>query len=123
SLLPGGGHAAGVADGTDERPKMSRAMINSRPYPAPTVVAAIQRPPVRRCAYGVPMSVAEEKPALDTILLKVLEAVPFQLTTDGGAEAARQRFKELPRMPIHPGLRVEDHSVAGPAGAIPIRGY
>jgi hypothetical protein len=39
------------------------------------------------------MSVAEEKPAVDAILLKVLEAVPFELTTDGGVEASRQRFR------------------------------
>ncbi len=69
------------------------------------------------------MSVTEEKPALDTILLKVLEAVPFQLTTDGGVEAARKRFRQLPRKPIHPDLQVENHTVAGPAGAIPIRVY
>jgi acetyl esterase len=36
------------------------------------------------------MSVAEGKPAVDAILVKVLEAVPFQLTTDGGVEASRQ---------------------------------
>jgi hypothetical protein len=30
------------------------------------------------------MSIAEEKPAVDAILLKVLQVVPFQLTTDGG---------------------------------------
>ena len=43
------------------------------------------------------MSVAGEKPAVDAILQKVMDAVPFQLTTDGGAEAARQRFRDLPR--------------------------
>jgi acetyl esterase/lipase len=69
------------------------------------------------------MSVAEEKPTLDAILLKVLEAVPFQFTTDGGVEAARQRFRQLPRKPIHLDLRVENHTVAGPAGAIPVRVY
>jgi acetyl esterase/lipase len=69
------------------------------------------------------MSVAEEKPALDAILLKVLQAVPFQMTTDGGVEAARQRFRQLPRKPIHLDLRVENHTVAGPARAIPVRVY
>src|SRR6185312_8270417 len=65
---------------------------------APTIAAAAQRRLVRECAYGVPISVAEEKRAgrksPDAILLKVLEAVPFQLTTDGGVEASRQRFRD-----------------------------
>jgi acetyl esterase len=69
------------------------------------------------------MSVAEEKPGVDAILLKVLEAVPFQLTTDGGVEGARQRFRDLPRKPVHPDLRVEHHAIDGPAGPIPIRVY
>jgi len=73
------------------------------------------------------MSVADEpavSPApLDAILQKVLEAVPFQLTTEGGADAARQRFRELPRRPVHPQLRVEDRIIDGPAGPLPIRLY
>ncbi|MGV0871263.1 alpha/beta hydrolase [Mycolicibacterium sp. XJ879] len=69
------------------------------------------------------MSVAEEKPAVDAILQKVLKAVPFQLTTDGGADAARRRFRELPRREVHPELRTEDCTVDGPAGPIPIRVY
>lgn len=69
------------------------------------------------------MSVAEEKPAVDAILLKVLKAVPFQLTTDGGVESARQRFRDLPRRPVHPDVRTEDRSIAGPTGPIPIRIY
>jgi acetyl esterase len=69
------------------------------------------------------MSVAEEKRAVDAILLKVLEAVPFQLTTDGGVEAARQRFRDLPRRPVHPDVRTEDRTIEGPAGPIPIRIY
>jgi acetyl esterase len=69
------------------------------------------------------MSVAEEKPAVDAILLKVLEAVPFQLTTDGGVEAARQRFRDLPRREVHPDVRTEDRTIDGPAGPIPIRIY
>jgi acetyl esterase len=63
------------------------------------------------------------KPALDAILQKVLEAVPFQLTTDGGPEAARQRFRDLPRRPVHQDLRVEDRTIDGPGGQIPIRLY
>lgn len=62
---------------------------------------------------------SDDKPALDDILQKVLEAVPFQLTTDGGAEAARQRFRDLPRRPVHEDLRVEDRTVAG----VPVRLY
>jgi acetyl esterase len=69
------------------------------------------------------MSVAEEKPAVDAILLKVLEAVPFQLTTDGGVEASRQRFRDLPRREGHPEVRAEDRTIDGPAGPIPIRVY
>lgn len=73
------------------------------------------------------MSVAEEGPAsqepIDAILLKVLEAVPFQLTTDGGPEAARQRFADVPRIEIHPEVRSEDRTIEGPAGPIAIRIY
>src|SRR6478609_9829492 len=74
------------------------------------------------------MSVAEEKPPAsrkppDAILLKVLEAVPFQLTTDGGVEASRQRFRDLPRRPVHPDVRTEERTIDGPAGPIPIRVY
>ncbi|HEV7421126.1 MAG TPA: alpha/beta hydrolase [Mycobacterium sp.] len=60
---------------------------------------------------------------LDAILQKVLEAVPFQLTSDGGPEASRQRFRDVPRRPVHPELRVEDHGVDGPVGPIPVRLY
>ncbi len=70
---------------------------------------------------------ADEAPVsptpLDAILQKVLEAVPFQLTTDGGAEAARQRFRDLPRPPVHPEVRTEDRTVDGPAGPVPLRLY
>jgi hypothetical protein len=60
-----------------------------------------------------------DRPALDAILEKVLEAVPFQLTMDGGAEAARARFAALPRRAVHPDLRTEDRSIAG----VPVRVY
>jgi acetyl esterase len=73
------------------------------------------------------MPVADDSPAsstpLDAILQKVLEAVPFQLTSEGGPEAARQRFRDVPRRPVHPELRVEDHTVDGPAGPVPVRLY
>ncbi|BBY66554.1 lipase [Mycolicibacterium helvum] len=60
---------------------------------------------------------------MDAILQKVLEAVPFQLTVDGGVEEARRRLRELPRRPVHPGLRVENRHIDGPAGPIPVRVY
>lgn len=73
------------------------------------------------------MSDAEVGPAspepVDAILLKVLQAVPFQLSTEGGPEAARQRFSALPRVEIHPEVRAEDRAIDGPAGPIPIRVY
>src|SRR5262245_22474771 len=74
--------------------------------------------------YGGP--VTEEtttRPAVDATLQAVLEAVPFQLTTEGGVEASRQRFRDLPRRPVHPDVRTEDRSIDGPAGPIPIRVY
>jgi acetyl esterase/lipase len=64
-----------------------------------------------------------DRPGLDAILQKVLDAVPFQLTTDGGPDAARQRFRDLPRRPVHQDLRVEDRTIDGPAGPIPLRLY
>ncbi len=69
------------------------------------------------------MSVAEEKPAVDAILLKVMEAVPFQLTTDGGVEEARRRFREVPRREVHPEVRSANREIEGPDGPIPIRIY
>ncbi len=69
------------------------------------------------------MADSDDKPALDAILQKVLEVVPFQLTAEGGPEASRQRFRDVPRQPLDPSLRVEDRTVDGPAGPIPIRLY
>lgn len=66
---------------------------------------------------------AAEKPAIDPILLKVLDAVPFQLSPDDGIDAARQRLRDLPRRAVHPELRVEDRTINGPAGPISIRIY
>lgn len=60
---------------------------------------------------------------IDPILLKVLDAVPFRLSTDDGIDAARQRFRDLPRRSLHPELRVEDRAIDGPAGSIGIRIY
>ncbi|KGI68069.1 alpha/beta hydrolase [Mycolicibacterium rufum] len=60
---------------------------------------------------------------LDPVLAKVLAAVPFTLTAEGGPQVARQRFAELPRIPVHPDVDTEDHSVDGPAGPVPVRVY
>jgi acetyl esterase len=88
--------------------------------------AATQAPATTRGAYGTCMpsfDKADEKPPIDPILLKVLDAVPFRLSTDDGIDAARQRFRDLPRRPVHPELRVEDRTIEGPAGSIGIRIY
>jgi acetyl esterase len=61
--------------------------------------------------------------ALDAILTKVLQAVPFQLSADDGVAAARQRLRDLPRRAVHPDLRVENRTIDGPAGPIAARIY
>ncbi|MDP7721007.1 alpha/beta hydrolase [Mycobacterium sp. TY814] len=65
----------------------------------------------------------DEKPGVDPILLKVLDAVPFRLSTDDGIDAVRQRLRDLPRRALHPELRVEDRAIPGPAGSIGVRIY
>ncbi|QZA05995.1 alpha/beta hydrolase [Mycolicibacter heraklionensis] len=62
-------------------------------------------------------------PAIDPIVLKVLDAIPFRLTLDDGAEAARRAMRDLPHRPIHPELPSEDRVIDGPGGALPIRIY
>ena len=42
---------------------------------------------------------------------------------DDGIDAARQRFRDLPRRPLHPELRVEARAIEGPAGPVAIRIY
>lgn len=74
-------------------------------------------------AYRVVMPGAPDKPPIDAILKKVLDAVPFQLSAEGGVEAARRVLRDLPRRAVHPELRVENHQIDGPAGPIPIRVY
>lgn len=61
--------------------------------------------------------------SLDAILQKVLEVVPFQLTTDGGPDEARRRFGELPRQAVHPEVTAQEHSIDGPGGPIALRVY
>lgn len=99
---------------------MLRGRVHPAPYSAPTTALAAHHPLSGR-AYGVP--VTEGKPALDAILQKVLDAVPFQLTADDGVEASRQRLRELPRRPVHTELRVENRTIDGPGGPLPIRVY
>ena len=65
----------------------------------------------------------DDRPPVDAILQKVLQAVPFQLSADGGIDEARRRLRDLPRRPAHPDLRVENHDIEGPAGPIPVRVY
>jgi acetyl esterase len=92
----------------------------------PAQPATTQAPATTRGAYGTCMpsfDKADEKPPIDPILLKVLDAVPFRLSTDDGIDAARQRFRDLPRRSVHPELRVEDRTIEGPAGSIGIRIY
>ena len=69
------------------------------------------------------MSAADQRPALDPILQKVLEAVPFQLSTDEGVLTARRRLRELPHRELHPEVRSEDRTIAGPGGDIGVRVY
>ena len=69
------------------------------------------------------MTASPDKPPIDDILQKVLDAVPFQLSVDRGIDEARRLLRELPRRPLHPEMRVENHHVDGPGGAIPIRVY
>jgi acetyl esterase/lipase len=45
------------------------------------------------------------------------------LTTDGGIEGARQRWRDVPRREVHPEVPSEDRVIDGPAGPIPIRVY
>ncbi|HEU4362628.1 MAG TPA: alpha/beta hydrolase [Mycobacterium sp.] len=69
------------------------------------------------------MPVAEDDARVDPTLVKVLDAVPYQLSLRDGVGAARQRLRGLPRRPVHPELRVEDRAIAGPAGDLPVRIY
>jgi acetyl esterase len=61
--------------------------------------------------------------AIDPILQKVLDAVPFRMSADSGVEVARQQLRDLPRRSFHPELRVQNRTIDGPAGPINIRIY
>ncbi|MGE0217585.1 alpha/beta hydrolase [Mycolicibacterium sp.] len=60
---------------------------------------------------------------IDAVLQKVLDAVPFTLSTDGGPAAARQRFADIPRTPVLPEVSTEDRVIDGPGGPLPLRVY
>jgi acetyl esterase len=68
-------------------------------------------------------SVDDPGSAIDPILEKVLDAVPFRLSADDGVEAARRSLRDLPRRSFYPELRVQDRAIDGPAGPINIRIY
>jgi acetyl esterase len=89
----------------------------------PTLTGTTDKFRWRAAAYRGLMAASVDRPPIDPILRKVLEVVPFQLTVDGGVEQARERLRELPRRPLHQELRVENHTIDGPAGPIPIRVY
>ena len=69
------------------------------------------------------MAESFDRPPVDAILQKVLDAVPFRLSVGDGVAAARRGLAELPRRPMHPDIRAEDHHIEGPAGPIPVRVY
>ena len=60
---------------------------------------------------------------VDPTIQTLLKAAPFQLTTDGGVEAARQRFRAMPRRDVHTEVRTEDLTIEEHAGPIPLRVY
>ena len=49
--------------------------------------------------------------------------MPFQLSVEDGILEARRRLRNLPRRPLHPDLRVEDHHIDAATGPIPVRVY
>lgn len=69
------------------------------------------------------MPVPDDASAIDSIVLKVLDVVPYQLTLDEGVDAARRRLRDLPRRPVYPELAVEDRTIAGPGGDMAVRIY
>src|SRR6201993_1337040 len=68
-------------------------------------------------------TVDDPGPAIDPILRKVLDAVPFRLSIHDGVAAARRQLRDLPRRAFHPDLRVQNRSIDGPAGPLNIRIY
>ena len=62
-------------------------------------------------------------PAIDAILQKVLDAVPYRLAPDDGIEAARKGFRDVRRRAVLPEVRSDDRTIPGPAGPIAVRVY
>src|ERR1700736_1916721 len=82
------------------------------PWARPAAPAATGQPTTIRDAYGVPMPTVDGSgPAIDPILQKVLDAVPFQLSADEGVEVAPQRLGGLPRRAFYPEPRVENRTI------------
>lgn len=61
--------------------------------------------------------------AIDPIVLKVLDVVPYRLTLADGVEAARRQLRDLPRRPVYPELPSQDRVIDGPGGDLPVRIY
>ena len=77
-----------------------------------------------RGAYGVSMPAVDDSgSAIDPILQKVLDAVPFRISAGSGVDVARQQLRDLPRRSFHPELRVQNRTIDGPGGPINIRIY
>jgi acetyl esterase/lipase len=68
-------------------------------------------------------TVDDPGPAIDPILQKVLDAVPFRLSAAEGVDAARRQLRDLPRREFYPELRVANRTIDGPGGPINIRIY
>jgi acetyl esterase len=68
-------------------------------------------------------AVYDSESAIDPILQKVLDAVPFRMSADSGVDVARQQLRDLPRRSFHPELRVQNRTIDGPGGPINIRIY
>lgn len=64
------------------------------------------------------------EPRIDPIIVKILEAVPIQLVSSEGPQASRAAFRKLTvREPWIEVADVQDRTIDGPAGDIPIRIY
>jgi len=72
------------------------------------------------------MPPANHRPPIDPVLQQVLDANPFDLAPELGVEESRRRLGSLRARGVLPELRdvrVEDRTIEGPAGQIPVRIY
>lgn len=62
---------------------------------------------------------------IDPIIIKILEAVPIQLVSPDGPQASRDAYRTIAtaRPPWIEVAKVEDRTIPGPAGEIPVRIY